>query len=222
MFQLVKTPVEPRTILCYGDSNTYGYCPENCRRYGEEIRWARRLERSLGEEFRVIEEGCNGRTAAMRASDEPWKYGPDHLLATLNSHKPVDTLILMLGTNDLKTVFHAGAADIAGGLRQMVLAAKEFFSRKQEEPAGILLISPPEVLPGIVDGPFGKNFDESAPPRRRELAVLCEQLAAETGCLFLDAAENAETSALDGLHLSADGHRRLAEAVFRKLTESGK
>ena len=215
----VHDRLEPRTILCYGDSNTYGYCPESRRRYGEDIRWTKRLARSLGEDFRVVEEGCNGRTAAMRPEDHPWKYGPDFLIPCLNSHKPVDTLILMLGTNDLKTVFCASAESIAGGLRQMILSAKEFFSLKQERPAGILLVSPPKVLPGIVDGSFGENFDAGAPLRRRELAVLCEKLAAETGCAFLDAADMSETSPLDSLHLSAEGHIKLAAAIERKLKE---
>ena len=214
----VRGCLSPRTILCYGDSNTYGYDPTSWRRYGETVRWPKLLAGLLGEDFRVIEEGCNGRTAAYRSADSPWKYGPDTLLPCINTHKPVDTLILMLGTNDLKKQFHPDAETIAEAVRQMVLTAKDFTAKKQDFPVNILLISPPKVLPGIVDGPFRDNFDETAPAIRKQFPALFRKIAEETGCGFLDAAENSETSPLDCLHLSAKGHKILAEAVYRKIS----
>lgn len=213
----VRGYLPPLTILCYGDSNTYGYDPTSCRRYGETVRWPKLLAGLLGEDFRVIEEGCNGRTAAYRPEDSPWKYGPDTLLPCINTHKPVDLLILMLGTNDLKKQFHPDAETIARSIRQMVLTAKDFTKEKQHFQANVLLISPPKVLPGIVDGPFRDNFDETAPLTRKQFPVLLQKIAEETGCHFLDAAENSETSPLDCLHLSAKGHEILAEAIYHKI-----
>lgn len=213
----VKNVLPPLSILCYGDSNTYGFNPKSLRRYGEDVRWPKVLAGLLGEDFRVIEEGCNGRTAAYIPADSPWKNGAKALTSCLNSHKPTDLLILMLGTNDLKKSFHPDPLTITEAIRQMVLMAKDFTGKKQDFPANVLLISPPEILPGIVQGPFKDNFDENAPQLREQLPALYREVAETTECLFLDAAGIAQVSPKDCLHLSEEGHRRLAQAVFEKL-----
>ena len=103
-----------KTILCYGDSNTFGYIPETGMRYPKNIRWPGHLQEVLdAESFSVIEEGCNGRTTIDDDPVEGWKNGLDYLKPCLNSHRPVDIVILMLGTNDLKEVFHKTASQIA-------------------------------------------------------------------------------------------------------------
>ena len=94
-----------KTILCYGDSNTYGYNPVTGGRWSEDIRWTGRLQQLLGDEYKVIEEGCNGRTTMYKAPGEGWKSGLEYLKPCLNSHKPVDAVVMMLGTNDLKMDF---------------------------------------------------------------------------------------------------------------------
>ena len=96
-----------KTILCYGDSNTYGYNPSNGFRYPENVRWTGRLQSALGEGYKIIEEGCNGRTTIFDDPLEGWKNGLGYLRPCLNSHKPVDIVIMMLGSNDLKETFHA-------------------------------------------------------------------------------------------------------------------
>ena len=113
-------------ILCYGDSNTYGYNPEDGMRYPEEIRWPGRLRKMLDEGDRLIEEGCNGRTATFTPAAESWKDGRLYLKACLNSHKPLDLVILMLGSNDLKKEFQARPEQIAGGIREMLTVIGEF------------------------------------------------------------------------------------------------
>ena len=97
------------TVLCYGDSNTYGYIPETGMRYPRDIRYPGRLQLLLGEDYAVIEEGCNGRTTIHDDPIDGWKNGLDYLKPCLNSHKPVDIVILMLGSNDLKETFHLTA-----------------------------------------------------------------------------------------------------------------
>ena len=104
---------EKKTILCYGDSNTWGYNPVNGLRYPEDVRWTGRLQKLLGPSYRVIEEGCNGRTTVYADPEEGWKCGLTYLCPCLNSHKPIDVVILMLGSNDLKRIFHASAQEIA-------------------------------------------------------------------------------------------------------------
>ena len=95
-----------KTVLCYGDSNTFGYIPETGMRYPRDIRYPGRLKKLLGDEYDVIEEGCNGRTTIHDDPVDGWKNGLDYLKPCLNSHKPVDFVILMLGSNDLKATFH--------------------------------------------------------------------------------------------------------------------
>lgn len=93
------------TILCYGDSNTYGYNPVNGLRYPKDVRWTGVLQKLLGEQYAVIEEGCNGRTTVFEDIAEPWKAGLGYLKPCLNTHKPIDFVIMMLGSNDLKECF---------------------------------------------------------------------------------------------------------------------
>ena len=101
-------------ILCYGDSNTFGYIPAGYgQRYDARTRWTKRLESMLGNHFEIIEEGCSGRTTDIDAPGEPWKNGMFTLRTSLSSHKPLDMIILMLGTNDLKTDFHKNEYAIA-------------------------------------------------------------------------------------------------------------
>ena len=109
-----------KTILCYGDSNTYGYDPSCGLRYPENIRWTGRLAKILGSEYKIVEEGCNGRTTIFDDPIEGWKNGRDYLRPCLNSHKPVDIVIMMLGSNDMKEMFHASAEDIAYGAETLV------------------------------------------------------------------------------------------------------
>ena len=104
-----------KTVLCYGDSNTYGYNPENGLRYNEDERWTGILKSLLGPGYNIIEEGCNGRTTIYDDPLEGWKNGKDYLKPCLNSHKPIDIIILMLGSNDLKNYFGASSRDIANG-----------------------------------------------------------------------------------------------------------
>ena len=120
------------TILCYGDSNTYGYNPVNGLRYPKDVRWTGVLQKLLGEQYAVIEEGCNGRTTVFEDIAEPWKAGLGYLKPCLNTHKPIDFVIMMLGSNDLKRMFHASAKEIADGAEQLVSIIKEFTKEKQD------------------------------------------------------------------------------------------
>ena len=122
------------TILCYGDSNTYGYIPAGGgKRYDEDTRWTCRLQNQLGKEYHVIEEGCSGRTTDVDDPDAPWKNGMSGLLISLHSHKPIDMIILMLGTNDLKTVFHRDAETIAASAASVAEEAVRYLRSSRRE-----------------------------------------------------------------------------------------
>ncbi len=213
-----------KAILCYGDSNTYGYNPSNGLRYPKNIRWTGLLQEMLGSDFVVIEEGCNGRTTVFDDIEEPWKNGLPYLKPCLNTHKPVDIVILMLGSNDLKEYFHATAEQIADGAGQLVDIIKEFTEVKQGFIPKIILVSPPEIGKGIERSPFFGHFQLDAIERSREFPRYYEKVAQDKGCVFVKASERVKASDEDSLHLSPDGHRALAEMLFDavcSLTASG-
>jgi len=202
-----------KTILCYGDSNTYGYDPSNGLRYPKSVRWTGVLAELLGPDYAVVEEGCNGRTTVFDDPLEGWKNGLDYLKPCLNSHKPVDLVILMLGSNDLKDCFHASAAQIADGAGVLVKTMQAFTQLKQGYVPEILLVSPPRIGPDILRSPFSYAFDETAVERSRLFAQEYGRVAAECGCAFFDAAPLAPPSELDSLHLMPQAHRALAEGL---------
>ena len=217
---LIKNGMQDRTVtvLCYGDSNTYGYNPANGMRYPEDVRWTGRLQKLLGENFRVIEEGCNGRTTVFDDPLEGWKNGLGYLKPCLNTHKPVDFVILMLGSNDLKEVFCATPEEIADGAGTLVRVIQEFTEAKQGFVPKIILVSPPEIGEGIRNSAFYGSFLENAVGRSREFPKWYRKTAEKYGCIFFDAAKYIKPSAKDSLHLSAEAHRELAEQLYKVLT----
>lgn len=202
-----------KTILCYGDSNTYGYNPVNGLRYPADVRWTGRLQMLLGNDYKIIEEGCNGRTTVFDDPLEGWKNGLGYLRPCLNSHKPVDIVILMLGSNDLKETFHASAADIAAGAETLVQVIQEFTLEKQGFQAEVILVSPPEIGPNIHRSPFNTAFTASAIYRSKEFGKYYSQVAERRGCAFFDAAEWIQSSGTDSLHLTPGAHAMLAEKL---------
>lgn len=202
-----------KTILCYGDSNTYGYIPETGMRYPRNIRYPGVLQELLGDEYTVIEEGCNGRTTIHDDPIDGWKNGLDYLQPCLYSHKPVDIVILMLGSNDLKATFRLSAQEIAAGAGMLVDVIKSFTAEKQGFIPKIILVSPPEIGAGIKTSPFYGAFYESAVEESKRFPGYYRKVADDKGCIFFDAAQYIYPSDFDSLHLTPDGHRLLAQKL---------
>ena len=202
-----------KTVLCYGDSNTYGYNPSNGFRYPENVRWTGRLQNLLGKDYKVIEEGCNGRTTVFDDPIEGWKNGLTYLRPCLNSHKPVDIVIMMLGSNDLKESFHATPKDIADGAETLVKDIIEFTGNKQGFVPTIILVAPPEIGEDIRSSAFYGHFYENAIERSKQLPELYKQVAERNGCVFVNASEYIKPSVVDSLHLSPEGHGKLDKVL---------
>ena len=202
------------TVLCYGDSNTYGYNPVNGLRYPKDVRWPGVLQKLLGDGYEVIEEGCNGRTTVFEDVEEPWKAGVGYLRPCLNTHKPIDFVIMMLGSNDLKRMFHASAQEIADGAEALVKIIKQFTKEKQGFVPKVILVSPPEIGKDIAASEFARSFDEDAIIRSKKLPTLYEKIAKKYECIFFDAAKVVEASEVDSLHLMPEAHKKLAEAFY--------
>ena len=200
-------------ILCYGDSNTFGYIPGRGGRYNRHTRWPGRLQELLGSEYQVIEEGLCGRTTAFEDMTEPGRNGLDRVREAVERSLPLDVLVIMLGSNDCKAQFGASAAEIAGGLEQVAAQARG------GEASGfrVLLVAPAAMTDRVMHSGFGSEFDQRSIKVSKELAEAYEALAGKCGCDFLDGTKVTQVSEIDGLHLDAEGHGRLAEAVVKYL-----
>jgi len=202
-----------KTIVCFGDSNTWGFNAVDGSRHPYPDRWTSVLQARLGDEFRVIPEGYNGRTTVF---DDPVegkiRNGKRYLPMVLGSHKPVDLVILMLGTNDLKKRFNQLPFDIAKGMQKLVEIAADPQFGPQQLPK-VLIISPAQVLE--VEG--NREMFLDAARKSQQLASYYLQVAGEMGCYSLDAARHIESDPLDGIHLTAASQRTLGEAIYQKI-----
>jgi len=198
-------------IVCYGDSNTWGYMPDGTGRFDWQTRWPGVLQRTLGDHFKIVEEGLNGRTTCFDDPVQPHRNGLAYLPVTLLSHKPIDVLVIMLGTNDLKSVYNASPYNIAKGANALIQEAK----RAEPHITHILLISPPVVLE--IDDPDIKHGMQDSAQKSSELAQHYDHFAKIENVHFLDAANIIESSPVDGVHLDKDSHTNLGVAVANVL-----
>ena len=202
-----------KTILCYGDSNTFGFSPETGTRYPRDVRWTGKLQELLGSDYYVIEEGCPGRTTVFDDPDDEWVNGKTQLIPCLKSHMPLDIVVLMLGTNDLKAAFQASAGQIADGAGQLVKIIQDFPAPLQGYSPKVVLISPPVIGNNLKQSFFYGMFQEDAIERSRQFSACYKRVAEQFGCEFLDAAEWVLSSDADAIHLNAGAHSILAEKV---------
>lgn len=207
-----------KTILCYGDSNTWARKPLADERFGINVRWPGVLRNQLGEGYWVIEEGLNGRTTIWDDPVAEGRSGKVYLVPCLQSHKPIDLVAVMLGSNDLKPKFSLTAYEIARGVKTLV----EIIQKSGAAPGGqapqVLVISPPHVIPLEGEGEWQEQFLGAA-KKSQQLARYYAAVAQGTGSHFLDAAQVMTSSERDGIHFEADGHKKLGLAVAEKVKE---
>ena len=206
-----------KTILCFGDSNTFGTNPKGGR-HERQIRWPGRLAQLLGDGYYVIEEGMGGRTTVWDDPLEPNRCGIQFLPVALQSHKPLDLVAICLGTNDCKAHFHASPRMIAKGAERLVKTIQSYDYGAGVPAPKILLISPIHIGDEVEHSPYA-SFDSASPAKSRALAPFYREVADQYGCLYLDASKVAEPSGLDQLHMEEEGHKALAEAVKDVIEE---
>lgn len=204
-----------KRILCYGDSNTWGFNPVTRERYDKYERWVGQLSQALGSDYDVIEEGLGGRTTVWDDPIEGYKNGREYLIPCLESHKPLDLVIILLGTNDLKTRFSLSAFEVAEGAGVLVQIVQKSNAGVMNRSPQILLLAPP---------PIGKltayaDFFEGAQAKSRKFAEQYQRVATELGCHFLDTSTIVVSSDLDGVHWQPSEHAKLGQAVAVKVRE---
>ena len=210
-----------KTVLCFGDSNTYGYNPKNRRRYTKMQRWPGILAAFLGSGYNILEEGLNGRTTDLDDPYEEGRSGLDYILHWLPTAPDVDIALIMLGSNDLKSCFDRDAAKIARSAGKVAEMIRNHFLGRGID-TKIILISPPLLGEDIKSSPFYPDFDENPLARSKRFADEYYRVADEFGFIFFDAADMTIPCELDKVHLMPDSHQALAAALtdlINKLQE---
>ena len=198
-----------RTVLCFGDSNTWGFDPETQQRFPRDVRWPGRLQGMLGEAWHVVEEGLNGRTTTLDSPISPGKNGLDYLVPCLESHAPLDAVVLYLGTNDLADRYRLSPSDIAESCASLVRVVRAADCGRDGRPPPVLLVCPPPIH---ATGPNAAEF-ETAAVKSRTLGKWFADAADAVGAELLDLDGVVRYSDDDPIHLDADAHRTLAETL---------
>lgn len=203
-----------KRIVCFGDSNTWGYNPSTSMRHAFDRQWTTLMEQTLGSAYQVIPEGLNGRTTVWPDPIEEYKCGKDHIVPCVKSHQPFDLLIIMLGTNDLKKRFSVTAFDIAEGARTLVRLARSTSDvYVGVSPPEILLVAPPPLGPLTR---FASMFEDGG-EKSKSFGTEYARVAEEESCHFLDAGAHVRSSAVDGVHFDESELPGLASALAEKV-----
>ena len=206
-----------KSIVLFGDSNTYGYTTVFDGRFDEEIRWPCLLQKHLGDAFLVNAEGLSGRTCAFEDPFTEGLSGVSMITPLLNTHSPVSVLVIMLGTNDVKERFSSNAANIALGLQRLL--QKAIATPAWQGAPKILVIAPPPMLKNYQSLLYGASMGDGCCKKCEELPAAYAEMAQKYGCAFLDAGSipGVVMNELDGMHLTEEAHALLAKAVADKL-----
>jgi len=201
-----------KTVLCYGDSLTWGYNAQGPSRHALEDRWPSVLQFELGDGVHVVAEGLNGRTTAfddhLAGAD---RNGARLLPTILTSHAPLELIVFMLGSNDMKPWIHGNALAAKQGMQRLIDIVRGHDYPLDGPAPQILVVAPPVV--SRTDNADFKEMFAGGDTASKRLASLYSELADAAGCGFFDAASVASTTPLDGVHLDADNTRKVGEAL---------
>lgn len=208
------------TVLCFGDSNTHGTKPipaqDMIDRHGPETRWPGVAASELGAGWRLIEEGLPGRTTVH---DDPIEgahmNGLTALPMLVGSHSPLDIVVLMLGTNDLKNRFAVSATDIAASIERLVATLRVLCAAPGRTQPKVLIVAPPPILE--VDWLAEKFIGGAA--KSAGLGAAIRRSAERLGTAFLDAGEHIAVSPVDGLHYDEATHAVLGKVIAAAVRE---
>lgn len=208
-------------IVCFGDSNTHGYNAQTGGRFDETERWSCLLQKNLGEEYLIIEEGLSGRTTCFEDPIHEGLSALPYIYPCLMSHEPVDLLIIMLGTNDTKERFGSSPACIALGLKRLIAKAISVTDAWRDGEPNILVVTPQNIDKRYIDSDVGTTMGYGCAEKSEGLAEEYEKIAELMGCHYLDANQEiaAETNQIDFMHLTKTGHEQLSEALTKKVKE---
>lgn len=216
----MNTNKKAKRILCYGDSNTWGWVPSSMgmERFSIGERWPGILQELLGEDYEVIEEGLGGRTTMFEdlRLEFPERNGLKTLPIILESHLPLDLVIVMLGTTDTKEMLGLSSAEITEGMRNLIRAIKGYKVLKGSVAPKILVVVPPIVRE---EADFASKLFKGGSEKGRALIATYKSLAEGENVFYLDPTAEIAVDKKEGVHIDARNHRRLAVLIHMKLVE---
>lgn len=201
-----------KKILCFGDSNTYGYIPNNGARYDKNTRWTGVLSLLSHGKFEIIEDGCNNRTAF--AANPAGKIFTGYEILPELLTDDFDAVVLTIGINDTQFLYNLSSIEIVSGVEKLINIVKV-----KSPQAKILLVAPSILTDDVLNGNFACLFDRTSIEKSRQLPLLYQKIAEKQNIEFLDLNSVAKTSSLDGLHYAPEQHLKIAQVIFTILSE---
>ncbi len=195
-----------KKVLCYGDSNTFGFNPKDNSRYDENIRWTSVLQNILGTEYEVVNEGMCNRTGFVNNPDGFIFSGAKHFREFMSKSENIDILILWLGTNDLMFQYNIKFETVESGLKNLIELAQTKAKR--------IIIIPSVILDeNILKGHFSDRFDKTSIKKSKEIIMVYKKLAKTYHCEYFDVNEFVKPSDFDGLHYNETSHKIIADKL---------
>lgn len=216
----MTTNPSAKVVLCYGDSNTYGQMPDKLQRYPANVRWTGQLQNILGDDYYVIEEGLGGRTTDLDYTRKLGRNGKTYLMPCLQSHKPFDVVVIMLGTNDLKIEYARTAEQVAAACSGLIDDVQQYSGDANGQPPHIVLVSPiliDDTAPNFAAS-YTDYYDARAVEESRKLAGVMHAVAEQQACAFIDAASVA-CAGDEGVHWDEPSHGRFAKELAAKVRQ---
>lgn len=210
-----------KTILCFGDSQTWGWVPTRdvvpTTRYDRKVRWTGVLQHALGEGFVVVEEGLSGRTTNIDDPIDPRLNGATYLPSCLASHLPVDLVVVMVGTNDTKACFNRDASAIAVGVSRLIsqIAGSAGGVGTSYPAPQVIVVAPPPL--GLITNPWLAEIFKDAEAKMRQLPRLLSAVAQFHGAHFFDAGSVIQNVGVDGIHLTVENNHSLGLALSTEI-----
>lgn len=197
-----------KKILCYGDSNTFGFIPENCKRYDKDSRWSGILSEILKENYQVIEEGMNNRTGFFKNPEGLKQSGGEYLSVFLQNHRNLDICIISLGTNDAQFFYNLDENSTKNGLQNLIDSVREVNIK-----TNIIIVPPVKITENILHSGFSMMFNRESIDKINKVFPNFEQIAKENNCLYFDFNQITSPAQKDGLHYTKESHTIIANKL---------
>lgn len=194
-----------KKILCYGDSNTFGFNPQNGSRYDKNSRWSGVLSNILCENYEIIEEGMNNRTGFFKNPEGLKQSGAQYLPIYLQNHKDIDIFILSLGTNDAQIFYPLDENTVKQGLKNLTNDIKS-----ANEQTKIIIVPPVKITKNLLHSGFSMLFNEDSIAKIKNVFNSFEQFANENNYFYYDFNQIANPSNFDGIHYTQEAHQKIA------------
>lgn len=223
---------DPKRIMVFGDSNSWGWHPvpeiAPIQRYPQDVAWPGVMAKALGDGFEVVNESLSARTAVV--SDKSVDAGlglsgaglsgSEYLPAAIASNMPLDLVIIMLGTNDVKPVYNRSAFQVAIDVMSLVAEAQKNTGVATSYPAPKVMVVVPPHLGKIASVDWVQAmFPQAAVAESTQIGQYLCPLANAVKVPCFDAGTVAEITGADGIHMTPENHKKLGDAIAAEVSK---